>query len=292
ARIADVVPLDADPADLDEAVRRASEGLEPRWAPPPVDLPAAGGARGRVITVFSTKGGAGTSFLATNLAVALARRSDRPVVLVDADLQFGDVAVMLRLTPSHTVLNAVDEIASLDAAGMRSLLVRHPPSGLLALLAPVEPSYAEEVVPARMLQVVEVLASFASHVVIDTASRLDDLERELLSHADDIVLLAGMDLPSIKNLQIGVKALRNRGIPDSKTRLVLNRANSNVRLDVAAVERQLNMQADVLIPSDVVVPRSINLMEPVVLSAPRSKVARAVERLAGRFVAAPVEGTP
>src|SRR4030095_7365244 len=99
---------------------------------------AGAGELGKVLTVFSTKGGAGKSVVASNLAVLLARRTDRPVVLVDADLQFGDVAVMLQLPPPHTVVDAVAAMQRLDAQLLQSLLVRHEPSGLWVLPAPLE----------------------------------------------------------------------------------------------------------------------------------------------------------
>src|SRR5581483_1451679 len=118
------------------------------------------GQLGRVITVSSTKGGSGKSVVATNLATALARRSSRPVVLVDADLQFGDVAVMLRLVTPHTLVDAVSAGSRLDAQLLQSLLVRHNPSGLLVLPAPLEPSFAERVTGADMTRIIEVLRSF------------------------------------------------------------------------------------------------------------------------------------
>src|SRR5207245_4874564 len=114
----------------------------------------------RVITVFSTKGGAGKSVIASNLAVLLARNAPGPVVLVDADLQFGDLAVMLKLTPQHTIVDAVGSINRLDTQLMQSLLVRHDPSGLLVLPAPVEPAFADQVSGADMVRIVNILRYF------------------------------------------------------------------------------------------------------------------------------------
>ena len=232
----------------------------------------------------STKGGSGKSVVATNLAAVLAHRSDRPVVLVDADLQFGDVAVMMRLTTSHTVMDAVSAMGRLDAQLLQSLLVRHEPSGLLVLPAPIEPSYAERVSGGDMVKIVEILQSFCAYVVVDTPAQFNDVVLALIEHSDDIVMVAGMDIPNIKNTKLGLQTLRLLSVPESKLKLLLNRANSKVKLDVGEVERTLGLKADSLIPSDIVVPQTVNKGVPVVIDAPRSDVAKSFEQLADLFL--------
>jgi pilus assembly protein CpaE len=257
-------------------------------APPPVltAVPApAGVARGRIVTVFSTKGGAGKSFVATNLGAILAKRNDKPVVLVDADLQFGDVAVMLGMAPSHTIIDAVDQIDRLDESLVRSLLIKHEASGLHVLAAPVEPAFADSVSLPHMTKILDVLASFCSHVIVDTPASFNDIVLGVLEQADDIVLMAGMDIPHIKNTKIGLQTLRLLHIPAAKVKLTLNRANSKVRLDIADVERTLQMKADSLLPSDIAVPQSINKGVPIVIDSPKSGVSRNLERLADLFPA-------
>ena len=285
AGVSDVLALPADPSQLVAAVRRAGENLQ--LVPHAAALAAVPGVddseRGRTITVFSPKGGAGTSFVATNLAAVLARGSDRPVALVDADLQFGDAAVMLGLVPEHTVIDAVNQIDRLDVSMLRSLLVRHEPSGVLVLPAPIEPAFADSVSLVHLQRIIEVLASFCSHVVIDTPARFDDVVLGLLESTDDVVVVAGMDIPHIKNTKIAMQTMRLLHIPATKITLAINRANSKVKLDVAAVERTLQTKADCLLPSDIAVPQSINKSVPIVLDAPRSGVARSLERLAARF---------
>ncbi|MBW3557742.1 MAG: P-loop NTPase [Actinobacteria bacterium] len=288
AGISDVVALAAEPGQLREAVERATQHLNATAPPAPSAPPAVaedGGSRGRIVTVFSTKGGAGKSFVATNLAVALARRSSRPVVLLDADLQFGDVAVMLGLVPTHTVIDAVNEIDRLDVSLLQSLLIEHEPSGLRVLAAPIEPAFADSISLAHVRRILDLLASFASHVVIDTPASFNDIVLGILEQTDDIVLMAGMDIPNIKNTKIGLQTLRLLHVPPTKVKLTLNRANSKVKLDIADVERTLQLKADCLIPSDIAVPQSINKGVPIVLDAPRSSVARSLERLAELFPA-------
>ena len=242
--------------------------------------------RGRVVTVFSTKGGAGKSVIAANLAVLLSRRSDKPVVLVDADLQFGDIAVMLKLAPQHTIVDAVGSLDRLDATLLQQLMMRHEPSGLWILPAPLEPSFADQISAAEMTHIVEILRGFCAYVVIDTPAYFNEVVLGLIEESDDVLLVAGMDIPNIKNVKIGLQTLRLLNVPTSKLHLILNRANSKVKLDVSEVERTLQIKAESLIPSDVVVPQSVNKGTPVVLDAPKSGVAKAIEQLASMFIPA------
>ncbi|HKN38069.1 MAG TPA: P-loop NTPase, partial [Acidimicrobiia bacterium] len=251
---------------------------------PGVGRPEPLGEQSRMICVFSTKGGAGKSVVAANLAIVLARRSKEPVALVDADLQFGDAAVMLKLTPQHTIVDAVSAINRLDSQLMQSLLVRHDPSGLLVLPAPVEPAFADQVSGADMVKIVKILQSFCAYVVIDTPAHFNDVVLALLEESDDILLISGMDIPNIKNVKLGLQTLRLLNIPVSKLKLVLNRSNSKVKLDIGEVERTLQMKADALIPSDILVPQSVNKGVPAVVDAPKSGVAKAMDQLANLFV--------
>lgn len=238
---------------------------------------------GKVITVFSTKGGAGKSVIAANLAVVLARRSTKPVVLVDADLQFGDVAVMLKLAPQHTIVDAVGSADRLDPTLLQQFLMRHEPSGLLILPAPLEPSFADQISAGEMVRIIELLRTFCEYVVIDTPAYFNEVVLGLIEESDEVLLIAGMDIPNIKNVKIGLQTLRLLNVPMSKLHLVLNRANSKVKLDVSEVERTLQIKAEALIPSDVVVPQSVNKGTPVVLDSPKSGVAKSIEHLADMF---------
>jgi pilus assembly protein CpaE len=291
--ISDVLALPTEAAQLREAVDRAAEQLNVVALPPSLSAvpPDTRTERGRIITVFSTKGGAGKSFVATNLGGVLAKRSDKPVVLVDADLQFGDVAVMLGMAPAHTIIDAVNVMDRLDVELLKSLLIKHEPTGLYVLAAPIEPAFADSVSLPHMKRILELLASFCSHVIIDTPASFNDIVLGVLEEADDIVLMAGMDIPHIKNTKIGLQTLRLLHIPANKVKLTLNRANSKVKLDIADVERTLQMKADCLLPSDIAVPQSINKGVPIIIDAPRSGVSRNLERMADLFPAYAAEQT-
>jgi pilus assembly protein CpaE len=285
--VKDVLQAPVDTAQLAEAVSRAAANLTyvaPAAAAPGNSFGDVDGEIGRVITVFSTKGGAGKSVIATNLGVVLAQRSEKPVVLIDADLQFGDIAVMLKLSPQHTIVDAVSALDRLDVALLGNLLIEHTPSTLLVLPAPLEPAFADQIGAAEMVRIVEILRTFCSFVVVDTPAYFNDVVLGLIEISDDVLLVAGMDIPNIKNVKIGLQTLRLLNTPMEKLRLILNRANSKVKLDVGEVERTLGVQADALIPSDVVVPQAVNKGEAVVLNAPKSGVSKAIEEMADLFL--------
>src|SRR5256714_2576270 len=193
AGIRDVLPAPVDTTQLAEAVRRVVETLNA--AKPTASAFAEAGAElAQVVTVFSTKGGAGKSVIAANLAVVLAKRSDKPVVLVDADLQFGDVAVMLKLAPQHTIVDAVGSIDRLDPSLLQNLLVRHDPSGVFVLPAPLEPAFADQIGAEEMVRIVEMLRTFAEYVVVDTTAYFNDVVLGLIEVCDEALLAAGMDI--------------------------------------------------------------------------------------------------
>jgi pilus assembly protein CpaE len=288
--VKDVLAAPVDTAQLQEACRRVAESVGSLGRP---TVPGLGddeeGSGGRVITVFSTKGGAGKSVVATNLAVALAQRTEETIALVDCDLQFGDVAVMLKLAPQHTIVDAVNSIERLDPGFLQNLLVDHPPSGLKVMPAPLEPAYADQITADHVRQIINGLRGVARYIIVDTPSYFDDKVLTLIEDSDEILLVAGMDIPNIKNVKIGLQTMRMLDTPNSKIHLVLNRANTKVRLDVSEVERTLQIKAETQLPSDIVVPQSINKSTPVVLDAPRSSIAKSFEQLADRYIPAPAK---
>jgi pilus assembly protein CpaE len=289
AGVRDVVPGPTEPQQLLESIIRVSETLSHvhgRVTLPNADDPQ----HGQVITVASMKGGSGKSTVAVNLAVSLARRSSRPVALVDADLQFGDAAVLLKLTPQHTMVDAVSALGRLDDTFIHGLLSRHDPSGLLILPAPIEPAFAEQIAPDDVVRIVGRLREICEYVVVDTPAVLNELVVSLIEHADRAVVVSGTDLPNIKNIKLGLQTLRMLSVDPAKLLLVMNGAGGKSRLDVSEVERTLQMKAACLLPHDVTVPQSINKGVPVVLDAPRSGPARAIEQLADRITG--VEATP
>jgi pilus assembly protein CpaE len=285
AGVRDALELDTDDAALRQAIDRVGDSLvSSRTAPGtgPVEL-------GRVIVTFSTKGGVGKSILATNLAVALAMRSSKQVAIVDGDLQFGDVAVLLGIPPTHTTTDAAAAIDQADVSLMDSFLATHPATGLRVLPAPVEPSAADSISPEQMLGIVRMLRTMCAFVIVDMPPHFDDVVLALLEEADDVFLVASMDIPSIKNLKVGIQTLGLLSLAGPKLRLVLNRANSKVNLDIADVERAIGLTVQFRIPSDVAVPQAVNRGVPAILDKPRSPASIALGEIANSFLGAEAE---
>jgi pilus assembly protein CpaE len=276
--VRDAVALDGDAVQARQAIERVGDMMVS------LALRDRAGAqtaeRGRLLVAFSTKGGVGKSTIATNVGVALAQRSDRPVAILDADLQFGDVAVLLGVPPRHTTVDAAEAIQTLDESLMEELLGTHGPSGLRVLPAPIEPQAASVISADAVLRIVDLLQSMFGWVVVDLPPHMDDLTLSLLEQADEVLLIASMDIPSIKNLKIGIQTIDLVRVAGDKTRLVLNRANAKVNLDVADVERAVGLEARFKIPSDIAVPQSVNRGVPVVLDKPRSSAAEALVAIA------------
>ncbi|PKQ37946.1 MAG: hypothetical protein CVT59_05005 [Actinobacteria bacterium HGW-Actinobacteria-1] len=281
AGLRDVVPAEKDYGEVVHAVQAALESAKPRAAETAV--PCAPPARGRVVTVFSTKGGVGKTVISCNVAVALAELGLR-TVLVDLDLQFGDVGIMLDLSPERTIFDAVQSFDRLDAEMLRGFLTTHA-SGLQVLLAPVHPEDAEAVTVSRISAVVGLLRDMADVVVIDTAAALDDAVLAAIDNSDSVYAVATMDVASIKNVRVSLQKLAQMGYDHDLTKLVINRADSKVWLDPGEAQRSIDAPLVAEVPSDRLVPRSVNRGVPVVLDSPKSGVARALTALAKRIAA-------
>ncbi len=236
-------------------------------------------AQGRIVTVFSTKGGVGKSVMATNLSVALAKDLGKRTVLVDLDLAFGDVSVMLQIPPERTIYDAVQAFDRLDPEMLKGFLVRHE-SGLDTLLAPVQPEEAEFITIARITQILAMLKQLFEFVVVDTPAALSEVVLTALEQSDTVLAVATMDVPSVKNTKVSLQKLHQLGMDGDMVRLVLNRADSKVWLEPSEIEKAISDRIVARIPSDRLVPRSVNKGVPVVTDAPRSAVARSIVALA------------
>ncbi len=229
---------------------------------------------GKVVTIMSPKGGAGKTMTTTNVALTLAAWGDpERVVILDADLQFGDVCICLQIDPRHTIVDVARDIDKLDEELLESLLARHT-SGVRVLSAPLEPSLADEVSTQVVVKTIGMLKRMFDFIVIDTAPFLDEPVLSILERSDVVLLVVDMDLPSVKNAKLALDTLRLIKFPFEKIKLVLNRVNSKARLDVDELERSLGLEIQAAISSDKLVPRAVNEGEPVVSLYPRSRVAR------------------
>jgi pilus assembly protein CpaE len=273
--VSDVIEAPLTEEKIAQAISQFSSDVLKMQASRPGSPPAVaeGPPTGDIVTVMSAKGGSGKTVTATNLAVLLAQQPDAKVCLVDADLQFGDVCLVLQLEPKFTVVNAAAELHRLDEQLLNSILTPHH-TGLKVLAAPLEPAFADDITTAGLLQILELLKSMFDYVVVDTASLLDELLLSLLEKSDQVLMVVDMDLPSVKNAKLALETLRLLKFPTNKVRLVLNRSNARARLDDREIEGALKSQIQARIPSDGDVAASVNEGRPVVESSPKSKVSK------------------
>lgn len=237
----------------------------------------------KIITVFSTKGGVGKTMMTSNLAVHLAKNTGKKVVVLDLDLQFGDVGVMLKLRPEHTIYDCLPISQELNEELIEKFLTPHA-SGARALLAPLQPELADLVTVEHLKNVLDSLKRYADLIVVDTPASFNDHVLTLLDETDMVLLVATMDIPSVKNIKLCIQTLQSLHYPDDKIALIINRADESVGLKQREIENALGKQAVVTIPTDSRVPLSINRGIPVVLDSPKSSAARALVKLASYLV--------
>lgn len=277
----EVVALD-DLDALETAVRRAQE-LHDAMTTASVDAEA--GPAGRVLTVFSAKGGVGKTTISTNLAVALADGGKHQVCVVDLDLSFGDVAIALQIFPNRTIADTVTMQESLDSEGLESLLTPYR-DGVYALAAPVQPDAKDSISAVLVGQILQLLRERFAYVIIDTPPAFDDVVLQAFDDADMIVLVATPDIPALKNLKIATETINLLNIPRERLRVVLNRADARVGVSPEEVAASLQMEITSTIPSSRDVPAAVNRGELLFLSEPRHPVSQGIGMLASDAAAA------
>jgi pilus assembly protein CpaE len=250
----------------------------------------ADGTRGRLVTVFSPKGGVGKTTLAVNLAVALAHGGARKVCIVDLDLAFGDVAITLQLFPARTISDAVHLASGLDFPVLEPLLTVYRDQ-LSALVAPVQPD-AKDGIPASLVgRILNLLKSNFEYVVVDTSPAFDEYVLQAFDETDDLLLVTTLDVPTLKNVKVAVETLDLLNFPKSQRHLVLNRADDKVGLTADKVESTLGMPIAASIPTSTQVAHATNSGEPIISAQPRHVVSQAIAGLARKLDSPPAAAT-
>lgn len=249
-------------------------------------------AEGEMITVLGPKGGTGKTVTSSNLAVALAL-AGQSAVIVDLDLQFGDVGLALGLEPTRTIYDLAVSGGSLDADKVDGFLAEHP-SGARALLAPLRPDQAASIGTPFLREVFEILRSRYDFVIADTPPAFSPEVIAAVDASSQLCMVGMLDALSLKDTKIGLETLEEMGYDPRAVTLVLNRADSNVGITQGDVEQLLRRAPDVLVGSDRAIPRALTSGQPIVVAEPKSKAARAYGLLAERYLLAarPVENTP
>ncbi len=228
-----------------------------------------------VITVFGTKGGAGKTTLAVNLAVLLAKRNKR-VALVDLDLQFGDVSTFLNLMPQRTISELVQEGGEPDEELLNTYLMPHI-SGIKVLPAPGRPEYAELVMSRHVEEIISLLKETHDYVIIDTPPSFNETNLTAIDLSTQILLVMSMDLATLKNVKLSLELLESLH-QKGKTKLILNRASEEMGIRVADAEEALNFLIAARIPSDGrLVVAALNKGIPFAMSHSAAKVTLAIK---------------
>jgi len=248
---------------------------------------SASAGAGRVITVFSAKGGVGKTTVSTNVAGELASDGSR-VLLVDLDLAFGDVAICLGVSPDRSMTDVVAMSGHLDQQGLNSVVVRHD-SGLDVVCAPSSPAEADHIPAATVTELLKVAKGLYDYVVVDTPPAFDEHVLAAFDMSDVSILLATLDVPAVKNLRLTLDTLDLLGHPRDSWVVVLNRANSKVGLTIEDVAVALHRPIAVQIVSSVSVPAAANRGVLLVLDDPRHPVSTAIKTLVRDFVRGPKE---
>jgi pilus assembly protein CpaE len=239
---------------------------------------------GALITVLGPKGGTGKTLTACNLGVALAAHSPAPVI-VDLDLQFGDVGLALGLKPERTIYDLATSGGSVDADKIDSFLVEHE-SGVRALLAPTRPDQAAAVTTQFLRVVLDGLRSRHDFVIVDTPPAFSPEVITAIDGSTHLCVVGMLDALSLKDTKIGLETLAQMGYEPDTLTLVLNRADSSVGITQSDVERLLGRKPDVLVPSDRAIPRAVTEGRAIIEAAPRSGAARAYVALGEKLATA------
>lgn len=234
---------------------------------------------GKVIVIYSPRGGVGRTMVATNLAIAL-QTTDTPTVVVDAALQFGDVAACLNLQTRNSLLDLVEQAGDLDAELIERISIHHA-SGLKIIAAPARPEQAEAVQGAQISKVIRFLTSVFQYVVVDTSSALNEATIGAIDASDVVVLIGAPDLPTIKNLRMFFDLGEALNLTPQKIILIMNRMDKRFGISAEKVADLLKQPIVSQIPlDDRVVPLSTNNGEPFILQDRTKPVARAILEMA------------
>jgi pilus assembly protein CpaE len=292
--------------ELISAIRRASEmarierskNVQGRGSTPMAGLPTSvptlpGLLQGKVVTVYSPKGGVGTTTLAVNLAIAL-HNEDTRVVLVDGNLQFGDVAVFINEQGKNTIIEIAPRIEELDSEIIEEIMIKHQASGIHVLAAPSKPEYAEKVSAEQFGRVIHLLKQLYAYVVVDTSSTLTDVTLTTIDNSDVVVVVTTQEIPTIKNVSLSLDLLHTLGVQKDRVVLAMNRFDKRIAITPERVGKNLKQDVAAVVPLDErIVINAVNRGIPFMVDNKNQLVGRGVYALAeavrGRIAALEAE---
>jgi pilus assembly protein CpaE len=241
-------------------------------------------APAEVILVFSGKGGVGKTLIATNLAVAIAEQSGGRVALVDLDLQFGDIGVMLNLDHSRSITELVDGASGVDADSVADVLANGP-GGVKVLLAPISPELADLVTAEHVRLLMAELRRAFDYVVVDCSTHLTEFNLEVVEMAQRVLVVTALTIPAIKDAKLTLKVLESLSVDAENTLLVVNRVDGYADFNRESIEQSLRVPVAVQIPHDPrIVGDAITNGTPFVTAHPEAEVSKAIRELVARIL--------
>ncbi|HEX9416212.1 MAG TPA: AAA family ATPase [Gaiellaceae bacterium] len=274
--------LEADVADvvvLPQPVERVAFTVRKAARVAASQAGAADGARAQVITVFSPKGGTGKTVVSSNLAAGIAKREGLRTLLLDLDLQFGDAAIMLGIEPEQTLHDLVIAPGKLDAEKLSGYLTHHAGSGLDVLAGPLRPEEGELVAEQGVERLLEVARAAYDVIVVDTSPSFHGPTLSALDCTDVLLLLCTPEVPTLKNVRLGIETLRRLSVADARMSLVLNRADAGAGIRRPEVEGALGMAVSYELPNTPDVPAAVNRGAPLTLTSPSVEFSAAVRQM-------------
>ena len=247
---------------------------------------------GQVITVFSTKGGVGKTFVSINLAVTLSRETKKRVVIVDLDLDFGSASLALNLQPKYTISDVVNDIRNIDPDLMESYLLTHV-SGVKILPANLEPQMNEFINAEHIQIILRNLQNSYDYIVVDMPGRFYDPINPAFVFADKLLMITTPEVSTVRNIKASLLTLNDLNYPKSKIKLLLNKADSRGEIKAHDVEKTLSQNIYSSIEADYKgVISSLNQGIPYVTKNPRSSISKGFKALAKKVTDNTVESPP
>ncbi|MBI3538293.1 MAG: response regulator [Chloroflexi bacterium] len=239
-----------------------------------------GRPRGRIISIFGAKGGVGKTTIAVNLAIALKRKTNKRIVLIDADLSFGDIGVQLNLPIVRSVLDLANRAEDIDADLLEQVLVQHS-SGIRVLLSPYNRERGELVTADHIRKILDVLSEQYDFVLVDNHSTYEERTLLALEHADVTLVVVTPEIGPLMNTSYFMEIAEKLGLDLNKVQVLLNRSNSNVGIEAIEIERSLHQRIDFRIQTGgIPVVQSVNKGNPIVLAQPNHPFSLQIAQIA------------